>query len=448
MNGRNFMTRASALSAVLVFAACGLGDLLDVSNPNDLVEDDIKKEAAAAAVVNGALTLVSSSVSQSWQPYLVASDELRWIGSRDAWLSLDKGFIDDPLNEFVDGPFPAMGQARWMSDLAIETLSEHVENNPSTTMKYNLARANLYSGIMYMMIGEIQEDFAFSNKTEAAQPKGSENMYQVLDDAISRLSAAISGFNEVGESGMAMNAMAARARARQSRAIWDVINPSPSGNGLVNSAEAGADAMAVIASAGGNSADWLYNLTYSSASASNSMAGWINDRKENQIDLSIATSTAANDIDGIALKDPIDDVDDPSVIKWLNQWKGGNYLDKGGIYPPLTVASTRMMHIILAENALAGGNEAMFTEHINHIRAMDGLTPFSGQMDNMEMLQHMRRVTVLLQGLRLGDMYRFGLAAPAWEVSSDAVKCPGVMLPISIIERRANENIANDYSVC
>ena len=446
MNGRTFMTRALTLMAVPAIAACG--DLLDVQNPNDLVEEDVKAEAAAAAVVNGSLARVSSSVSQSWQPYLVASDELRWIGSRDAWLSLDQGFIDDPLNEFIDGPFPSMGQARWMSDFAIETLTEHVGNNPSTAMKYNLARANLYSGIMYMVIGEIQEDFAFSNKTEAAPPVGSENMYRVLDDAISRLSAAIAGFNEVGESGMAMNAQAVRARARHSRAVWDAINPSPSGNGLVNSAEAGADAMAVIAAAGGNSADWLYNLTYSSASGSNSMAGWINDRKENQLDLSVATSTAANDINGIELKDPIDEVDDPSVVKWLNQWKGGNYLDKGGIYPPLTLASTRMMHIILAENALAGGNEATFTEHINHIRAMDGLTPFSGQMDNMDMLQHMRRVTVLLQGLRLADMYRWGISAPKWEGSSDAVKCPGVMLPISIIERRANEHIANDYSVC
>ena len=448
MNGRTLMTRSSLLAALLAFAACDLGSLLDVSNPNDLVEDDIRKEAAAAAVVNGALARMSSSVSQSWQPYLVASDELRWIGSRDAWLSLDQGFIDDPENEFIDGPFPAMGQARWMSDLAIEILTEHVGNNPSTAMKTNLARANLYSGIMYMMIGEIQEDFAFSNKTEAAPPVGSENMYKVLDDAISRLGAAISGFNEVGDATMALNAMAVRARARHSRAVWDAVNPSPSGNGLVNSAEAGNDAMAVIAAAGGNSADWLYNLTYSSASVSNSMAGWINDRKENQLDLSIATATAANDINGIALKDPIDDVDDPSVVKWLNQWKGGSYLDKGGIYPPLTLASTRMMHIILAENALAGGNEATFTEHINHIRAMDGLTAFSGQMDSMEMLQHMRRVTVMLQGLRLADMYRWDIGAPKWEGSSDAVRCPGVMLPISIIERRANDHIENAYSVC
>jgi len=436
MNGRTIVTRSAALVATTMFAACGL---LDVSNPNDLIEDDIKKEAAANAVVNGTLTLVASSVSQSWQPYLVTSDELYWIGSRDAWLSLDQGFIDDPFNEFIDGPFPSMGQARWMSDLAIEILAEHVKNNPSSTsFQFDLARANFYSGIVYTMIGEIQEDFAFSDKTEAGEPVGGANMYTVLDGAIERLSAAVTGFQQLGDTEMAMNAMAVRARARHSRAVWDAVNPSPSGNGLVNSAEAGSDAAAVIQAAGGNDADWVFNLTFSAASTSNSMASWMNDRKENQIDLSIVTVDAANDINGIALKDPVDDVDDPSAIKWLNQWKGGNYLDKGGVYPPLTLASTRMMHIILAENALAGGNETTFTEHVNHIRAMDGLTPFSGQISNTEMLQHMRRVTVMLQGLRLADMYRWGLKDPKWQDASDATTCPGVMLPVSIIERRAN----------
>ena len=440
MNVRTFMTRTAALVAIPAFTACGL---LDVSNPNDLVEEDIRKVEAAAAVVNGTLTLVSSSVSQSWQPYLVTSDELYWIGSRNAWLSLDQGFIDDPLNEFIDGAFPAMGQARWMSDLAIEILTKHVAEAETAalkqTMTSHLARANFYSGIIYTMIGEIQEDFAFSDKTEAGEPVGAANMHTVLDKAIERLSAAITSFQQHGgDPAVVIDAMAVRARARHSRAIWDVINPRASGNGLVNSAGAGADAAAVIATAGGDEADWLFNLTYSIASTSNSMAGWINDRKENQIDLSIVTVDGANDINGIVLKDPIDDVDDPSVIKWLNQWKGGNYLDKGGIYPPLTVASTRMMQIILAENALAGGNESMFTEHINHIRAMDGLTPFSGQISKMDMLQHMRRVTVLLQGLRLADMYRWGLKDPKWQDASDSMKCPGVMLPVSNIERQAN----------
>jgi hypothetical protein len=426
---------AVMLAATVALTGC---DLLDVSNPNNLVEASIRNEAAASAVVNGSLALVSSSISQSWQPYLVASDELYWIGSRDAWGSLDQGFVNDPLNEFIDGPFPALGQARWMSDEAIEILAGHVAESPSTAMTYDLARANLYSGIQYMLIGETQEDFAFSDKTEDGPPVGPANMFQVLDGAISRLDAAVSGANAVGDADLAMRAMAIRARAHQSRAIWDAINPSPSGNGVVNAAAAAADANAVITAAGGVTADWTYNLTYSSGTVSNSMASWVNDRKENQIDLSIVTVNAANDINGIALMDPIDNVADPAVIRILNQWKGGNYLSKGGVYEPMTISSTRLMHLILAENALAGGNNAGFTEHINHIRSLDGSTLFSGQISNMDMLTHTRRVNVMLQGLRLADMYRFGIQASDWSSLAVTSSGPGEMLPISIIEIRAN----------
>jgi starch-binding outer membrane protein, SusD/RagB family len=431
---------ATAMFAVVALTGC---DILDVSNPNNLVEASIRSEAAASAVVNGALSLVASSVSQSWQPYLVATDEMYWIGSRDAWLSVDQGFVDDATNEFIDGPFPALGQARWFSDEAIEILTEHVGTNPSTGNKTDLARANLFSGIIYMVIGETQDDFAFSDKTEDGPPVGPANMFQVLDGAITRLDAAITGFNGVGDSDRAMKAMSVRARAKQSRAIWDAINPSPSGSGFVNSASAGTDALAVIAAAGGVTADWSYNLTYSSGTVGNSMASWINDRKENQIDLSLVTVNAANDINGIAIKDPIDGVDDPAAIKWLNQWKGasgtsGSYLDKGGVYADLTLASTRMMHLIVAENALASGDNAGFTTHINHVRAMDGLTPFSGQVSNTVMMQHTRRVNVLFQGLRLGDMYRFKLTDSKWDANGAAMSRPGEMLPISIIELRSN----------
>jgi starch-binding outer membrane protein, SusD/RagB family len=429
---------AAMLAAVVALTGC---DLLEVGNPNNLVEESIRNEAAASAVVNGSLSLVSSSISQTWQPYLVASDEMYWIGSRDAWGSLDAGFVDDPLNEFIDGPYPAMGQARWHSDLAIDILTGHLAENNSTAMQSDLARANLFSGLMYMVIGETQEDVTFSDKTEDGPALGPANMFQVLDGAISRFDAAVSGANAVGDADIAMKAMAARARAKQSRAIWDAINPSPSGSGMVNAASAASDANAVITAAGGVTADWLYNLTYSSGTVGNSMASWVNDRKENQIDLSIVTVNAANDIDGIALMDPIDNVGSPAVIKFLNQWKGGNYLDKGGVYEPLTVSSTRLMHLILAENALASGDAGTFTTHINHIRAMDGSTAFSGQIANQDMLEHTRRVNVLMQGLRLADMYRFGATSSDWSGLSAAAARPGEMLPISIIEVRANCNL-------
>jgi len=421
---------------ILTLSGC---DILDVKNPNNLVEESIRQESAASAVVNGSLSLTARSISQVWQPYLVASDEFYWIGSRDAWLSLDQGFVEDPNNEFTDGAFPSMGKARWMGDEAIEILTEHVGANPTAALKNDLARAYLYSGLMYMVIGEIQEDFAFSDKTEDGAPIGPDNMSTVLDQAITKLGTAISMAREVGDATTELSAMAARARAHQSRAIWDKINPSASGsNGMVNSAAAAADASAVITMAGGATTDWQYDLLYSSGTIGNSMARWVNDRKENQVDLSLVTVDGANDIDGIAMKDPIDGVDDPALIVRLNQWKGGSYLDKGGVYPPMTVASSRLMHLILAENALASGDNGGFTTHINHVRALDGLTPYSGQMDAETLLQHTRRVNTVTMGLRLADMYRFGVKDPAWQPGGAASAAPGTMLPITIIEIRAN----------
>ena len=429
--------KASVLTVVTALALSGCGDLLDVNNPNNLVEESISQAAAASAVVNGSLSLVSSAISQIWQPYLVTSDEVYWIGSRDAWLALDQGFIGNPENEFSDGAFPSVGRGRWMADQAIKILQGHASEDPS--FNYDLARANHFAGIMYTVIGEVMEDFAFSDKTESGAPVGPGNMSSVLNSGISYLDAAISSYESLGNADRAVAAKAMRARAHQSRAIWDVINPTASGTfTTVNASAAAADAQAVITAAGGNSADVEYDLVYSSGSQTNSMGGWINDRKENQYSTQLVTLDANNNRTGVAMMDPIDNIVDPAVTKRMKSWGCGAADGNCGPYSPLTISSTRLMHLILAENALAGGDGATFTTHINHIRAMDGLTAFSGQISNNDMLQHTRRANTMIMGLRLADMYRFGLTDPKWEAQSDAISTPGEMLPITIIEIRAN----------
>ena len=429
--------KASVLTVVTALTLSGCGDLLDVNNPNNLVEESISQAAAASAVVNGSLSLVSSAISSIWQPYLVTSDEIYWIGSRDAWLALDQGFIGNPENEFSDGAFPSVGRGRWMADQAIKILQGHASGDPS--FNYDLARANHFAGIMYTVIGEVMEDFAFSDKTESGAPVGPGNMSSVLNSGISYLDAAISSYESLGNADRAVAAKAMRARAHQSRAIWDVINPTASGTfTTVNASAAAADAQAVITAAGGNSADVEYDLVYSSGSQTNSMGGWINDRKENQYSTQLVTLDANNNRTGVAMMDPIDNIVDPAVTKRMKSWGCGAADGNCGPYSPLTISSTRLMHLILAENALAGGDGATFTTHINHIRAMDGLTAFSGQISNNDMLQHTRRANTMIMGLRLADMYRFGLTDPKWEAQSDAISTPGEMLPITIIEIRAN----------
>src|SRR5207248_3070502 len=55
-------------------------------------------------------------------PYGVATDELDWIGSRDARLSLEIGAISNYLNEFTDGAFPYVVEARYLGDETIKRL--------------------------------------------------------------------------------------------------------------------------------------------------------------------------------------------------------------------------------------------------------------------------------------------------------------------------------------
>lgn len=431
--------RASlAVAGVLALGAC---DILDVENPNNLVEESIENPAAAAAVVNGSLSLVSQAISSMWEPYLVASDEMYWIGSRDAWFELDQGFISNEFNEFTDAAFPNLGEARWMSDRAVAILEGHVANDPSADMRKDLARANLYAGVAYMLIGEVQEDFAFSDKTQDAPPVGPSNMSMVFDGAISRLDDAVSLAGAVGDDALRTRALAARARAKFSRALWNKVKPTPNTSSpLVADAGAAADAQAVI-DAVGATVDWSWDLQYSAATVSNGFAGNVNSRQENAFDPSVAVAESDDrpfDIVGVALMDPIDNVPDPVITTKLNEFKGGEFTNTGNSYAPLSLVDARMMHLILAENALAGGDTGGFATHINHIRAMDGLTDFSGQISNMDMLKHSRRVNTFLMGLRLFDMYRFGISDGLWQGGSDIVTSPGTLLPITIIEIRAN----------
>lgn len=433
MNMTKTVTRSALfLAAALSLPAC---DLLTVDNPNNIVEESLANVQAATAIVNGAEATLARGHGQIIPAYSTLADELFWIGSRDAWLSLDQGFMKDPANEFVDGAFPAVNEGRWMTDLAVSSLEGFVADDPSSAaLKDELARANLLAGISYMFIGTVFEDFVFSDKKEAGMPVGAGNMGSVITSAVGYLDAAVNA--STGEENL--RAVAVRARAKWEAAAWAKQNsPSPS-SPLVSNAGADADALAAIAAAGGVTADWRYQFTYAAAQVSNSAASWVNDRSEMQWGERYVTNgkpDAINDITGVALKDPIDGVDAPYVQRFII-----DEFSTGTNYSPLTIVSTRRLHLQLAESALAGGDAAGFATHVNHVRAMDGLTPYAGGND-MAQLIYERQANLIMEASRLGDLYRFGIDSDNWLSTSEAVSQPGSFLPITNIEILSNPNI-------
>jgi hypothetical protein len=225
--------------------------------------------------------------------------------------------------------------------------------------------------------------------------------------------------------------------------MWDKVKPTPTtAQPLVSSPGAAADATAVLARVAD---DWRYQATYSSATLSNYMASEMNSRGEQQFDtlsVVLVDASAPKTILGIKLQDPIDNVADPRIVTFMQEWKGGTDLSVAGpVYSALTLTSASHMHLILAEEALAASDIPVFTTHINAVRSLDGLTPWSGQIPAIDMLKHERRTALFVTGVRLLDMYRFDISDPLWHANSDVVEEPGTLLPITCIEANSNPEV-------
>ena len=444
MTTRSIRKRSTALVSALTLAAIlPACDVLDVNNPNNLTEESIDAPTAAAALVNGSVAANFRGIANVWLGYLMATDEIVWIGSRDAWGQLDQGFVSNPANEFTDAAFPLLAQARWLADRAATTLDGHVATTPTTAMKTEQARAYLMAGLIYTIVGEVQEDFVFGDKEEAESALGPANMKTVLDQAITRLDKAVTVATEVNNAELINRALGIRARAKHSRAMWDKIKPTVNTAApLVSSAGAVADANALLARVANT---WRYQATYTSGTLSNFMASEINSRGEQQFDTTGIVSVnraAPKTILGVRLMDPITNAADPRIVTFLQEWKTNTNIGvPGDIYAALTLTSAKHMRLILAEDELQKGNTAGFTTQINLVRALDGLPAYSGQIPAIDMLKHERRAALFLTGVRLFDMYRFNIRDPLWNANADTRARPGSLLPITCLEKNANPNI-------
>ena len=434
MNTRTKMIRSGWwLGVVALLPAC---DLLDVENPNNLVQSDLESPAAANAIANGALATTSRAVGYLTALSGTSSDEVTWIGSRDGWGQLNEGKFGDPRNEFTDAAFPFMGEARWMADEALNLIDGFAAENPDNDgLVEEQARANLYSAMMYTFLGEAYDDFVFSDRQEPGMPLGETGMATLFDDAVSRLTTAMA---LTTDDDLSNQALAMRVRAQYARAVWNQLKPSVTPMTLVNDPALTADAMALLDRVND---DWRFQLDYvqnPTTDDQNNFSVWLNNRSELQFgDLYIDTDPAEPSENlGTKLRDPIDDIADPALDQIITEFEAG------GDWSNMTVMSAREALLILAEASLAAGDQPGFTTWINRVRALyPDLSPYSGQVPAEDMLIHMRRTNLYLQNRRLADMYRFGVESDNWQPGTAAVTDPGTFFPIAQTEIEANPNV-------
>lgn len=424
------------LAMVGALALTGCDGLLDVKNPNSLVQEDLESPASAGALANGALATVTRAVGGVILLHGSASDELQFTGSRDAWIQLIEGDLRDAANEFSDAQWPFIAEGRWMADEAVRLLTQFDENDLLGNRNH-LARSHLYSAVMKTLIADLWEDFVLSDRQNTAPPVGPANMPGLYDNAVQSLDAALQIARATGNTGLEARVLAQRARTKHARAVRMKFTPAGSSpaDPLVNDAGAVADAEAALALVND---DWTFNLTYSAATVDNPWGVWVNERAEMRPSDAYVEPMADDDrrVESVTLLDPIDQIPAPALEDII--FTAVEARD----WPTVTVVSGRELRLILAEAALAAGDDSGFAFHINRVRSMDGLTDFTGQMDSMDLLQHSRMAGLYMTGRRLGDHYRFGTQSFLWSQSAAAATRPGSLFPIALIEVQSNCHLA------
>jgi hypothetical protein len=414
-------------AGALVIALGACSSILDVKNPNNVAESSLSNPSAADAEANGVQASLVRMLSGVTVPYAVATDELDWIGSRDAWFDLETGGLGNYLNEFTDAAFPYVGEVRYLGDETIKRL-EGFNTAGTLTNKNSLARTYLYTAIAYATIADTYDDFAFSSKTVPAAPVGRANMSKLYDTAIGYLDKAL-GYTT--DATLRYQVTAYRARVKHAKGVWGKISPKGAvntANPLVNDAGAVADASAALAL---STSDAKFNMVNNlEATAGINIWNEVNGRNEHRLGAVYAN-----------LVDPISGAKDPTVQASLAAFKAF-----GTLSGTFTLTSNRELRLILAEAALAGGNTAEFTAQINAVRALDGKTAYAGQVTEKVMLAYERQAQLWLMRRRLSDMYRFGQSDAKWTNNPNfesAFSTKGLLFPIPNIERLGNPCIVN-----
>ena len=439
--------------SIILFVALGLiacEGLLDVENPNTLEEGQLDDPTAAEPMVNGLQANVTEALTSMYSPYSTFTDELTWVGSRDAWLNLSWGFMNSG-NEFIDTRFLDVGEAEWVAREFIGRLEEFQEEGELDDEAL-LAKAYLHGAIIKTTVGDMFSNWAFSDRTEAGEPVGEENMEVLYDQALEWVDEGL----QLDAAELEPELTALKARILYSRSLWDKTRPAGSvetENPLVDDEDAAEAASVAQDALDLMGDDFIFDLVVSAeADFTSDIAFQVNQRNELIPDTTVYVNTETDDglvVDEVIFEDPVDNVVHPFLERIINT----RYPGVGNELSDVTIVSAREMHLIIAENALANGDVgpgSAFRTHINNLRDLDDeLSSYEGPseegVERLELLKNSRQANLYLQGRRLADMYRFEEISPGpeqgWESSSDAVQNPGTFIPLPATELRANPNL-------
>jgi hypothetical protein len=402
------------LRFVSLTVLCGCGDLLDVTNPGQILDTDLNIPQAMASLVVGMSG--DYSVHQDELSFLVAraSDEMAGSGSYGSTVDLARGYMEP---SGTGGYWSRGHAARFAAENGILRMQEVMSDFSSSPLA---ARAYLFAGLVNRSLGE-----AFCYAIFDGGPVEPRSAH--FERALPYLDQAIQVGNAAGASDIVTAAYGIRAQAKAGLGDW---------------AGAAADAGSVPT-------DFVYEAMYSDNSG----------RENNVIYVETFTrpemSAYATYVGSLDPQDPRARWTDCTTAGLCQFQIGGNgetphfrqekFPERGSEIP---VVKGTEMRLIEAEAALLTGDVVKTMEQINEGRSFFGLDDLTAA-DSEEAwthLDHERHLTLWLEGRRLWDLYRWDddfLRGGTILDLNPGINPRGHCVPISEDECDTNPNLVN-----
>lgn len=203
---RRVLVGPAALAAVLSTMACG--DLFDVSNPGQILDDDLEDADMVETLVTGMSSDFSVAVASVAEAGAAMSDEMEG-SSNFVWVDEYRRGIASPEFDLVR--WGSVQRARWVAESGIERINRllgpEAQGNPDAT------RALLFAGFSNRILGENFCEVAYDGG--AIEPR--ENAFL---RAVEHFTSAISSAQASGNQDHLMAAYGGRAQAHLGAGNW------------------------------------------------------------------------------------------------------------------------------------------------------------------------------------------------------------------------------------
>ncbi len=369
----------------LFFLTAGCGDLFDITNPGEILDEDLNDPNMIPILITG----LSSDVSDFWDngAFDVAriTDEQAGSGSyadtgyfRVGWAQQDQ----------VNGFYEQIHEAIWMAEIHTDRIINDITDKEGTGWEDQVARAFVFQGISHRALGE---NYCFAVYSDEGAYGDLQPKTVAFDSAVASFTRALSYGSE--------HAMAAHAGLASAYAALGQWSQAASEAAMVDD-----DFEFLVFYDQNDNVHQIYTETHQRHEMSTyaTLAGTYYDPQDPRTpftDCELGGCPNALGADGVTV-----------------MWRQEKYPDRETDVVALSGAESRL---IRAEAALRSGDLAGFTTQINALRAIYGLDPIAqpasaGSLeypnaydDGWSILDAERHLTLWLEGRRMWDLHRW-----------------------------------------